>query len=176
MTFALTEEQVRDARVGKAVRLSGRGAGHDEWLTPPRILMALGTFDLDPCAPTVRPWPTARFHIAPPTNGLTAKWSGRVWLNPPFSQVAQWIGRLASHGDGIALVTARTSTRWFQDIAWKRAHSALFLRGKPRFFRVDGTPAASDIGSPVVLFAFGEKNARALAESALAGVLVKCLG
>ena len=29
--------------------------GTVEWLTPPKILDALGPFDLDPCAPVVRP-------------------------------------------------------------------------------------------------------------------------
>jgi hypothetical protein len=28
---------------------------NDEWLTPPEILAKLGEFDLDPCAPVVRP-------------------------------------------------------------------------------------------------------------------------
>ena len=32
--------------------------GKDEWLTPPEIIKALGTFDLDPCASTTRSWPT----------------------------------------------------------------------------------------------------------------------
>ena len=33
--------------------------GKDEWLTPPEIIKALGTFDLDPCASSTRPWPRA---------------------------------------------------------------------------------------------------------------------
>jgi hypothetical protein len=39
-------------------------ANHNEWLTPPEILIALGEFDLDPCAPTpsTRPWSTAHTH------------------------------------------------------------------------------------------------------------------
>lgn len=36
-----------------------KNGGHDEWLTPPEILRALGEFDLDPCAPVVRLWETA---------------------------------------------------------------------------------------------------------------------
>ena len=39
-----------------------KNGGHDEWLTPPNILLALGAFDLDPCAPIVRPWDTAALH------------------------------------------------------------------------------------------------------------------
>jgi hypothetical protein len=40
-----------------------KNGGHDEWLTPPEIVKALGTFDLDPCAPAVRPWDTAKRHF-----------------------------------------------------------------------------------------------------------------
>lgn len=41
---------------------TGRTIGHPEWLTPRNIVDALGPFDLDPCAPIVRPWPTAVQH------------------------------------------------------------------------------------------------------------------
>lgn len=34
-------------------------ADTDEWLTPPQLLKCLGPFDLDPCSPVDRPWPTA---------------------------------------------------------------------------------------------------------------------
>lgn len=36
---------------------------NDEWLTPPEIVSALGPFDLDPCSPVERPWPTAAQHF-----------------------------------------------------------------------------------------------------------------
>ena len=36
--------------------------GKDEWLTPPYVIEALGSFDLDPCSPIKRPWPTAKEH------------------------------------------------------------------------------------------------------------------
>ena len=37
--------------------------GKYEWLTPKHITDALGEFDLDPCAPIVRPWETAWNHF-----------------------------------------------------------------------------------------------------------------
>lgn len=58
--------------------------GKDEWLTPPEIIKALGQFDLDPCAPVVRPWDTAERHYSIKDNGLMLPWSGRVWCNPPY--------------------------------------------------------------------------------------------
>lgn len=51
-----------------------------EWLTPPEIIQALGPFDLDPCAPIVRPWDTAQTYYTIDDNGLLKEWFGRVWL------------------------------------------------------------------------------------------------
>lgn len=54
------------------------------WLTPKWLLDELGEFDLDPCAaPEPRPFPTAKKMISEKDGcGLSAKWEGRVWLNP----------------------------------------------------------------------------------------------
>lgn len=101
------------------------------WLTPPNIIKALGEFDLDPCAPTHRPWPTARTHYCQPSDdGLSLPWFGRVWLNPPYgTQTGKWLSKLADHGNGIAIVFARTETRdWLRHI-WNRADAILFLHG-----------------------------------------------
>ena len=56
----------------------------DEWLTPPDLLEKLGTFDLDPCSPIVRPWDTAKHHYTIHDDGLSQTWFGRVWCNPPY--------------------------------------------------------------------------------------------
>ncbi|WP_223160903.1 phage N-6-adenine-methyltransferase [Salinicola aestuarinus] len=86
----------------------------DEWLTPPSILEALGSFDLDPCSPVERPWDTASEHLTLHDDGLSAAWRGRVWLNPPYGrETGLWLEKLAEHGDGIALVFARTETEMF---------------------------------------------------------------
>lgn len=72
----------------------------DEWLTPRHILDALGAFDLDPCAPQVRPWETAARHYSIFDNGLAQYWEGRVWCNPPYGlEAARWLcGLMAWHG------------------------------------------------------------------------------
>ena len=51
---------------------------NDEWLTPPEIVRACGQFDLDPCAPIVRPWDTAARHFTVEDDGLAQSWDGRV--------------------------------------------------------------------------------------------------
>jgi hypothetical protein len=95
-------------------------------LTPPHVLAALGgadSFDLDPCAaPLPRPWPTARRMISLPDNGLMVRWSGRVFLNPPYTgnEIGRWLARLAEHGEGVALINATTETEAFQRFVWER--------------------------------------------------------
>jgi DNA N-6-adenine-methyltransferase (Dam) len=149
----------------------------DTWLTPPEILAALGPFDLDPCAaPDPRPWPTAARHIGRPDDGLAATWSAddRVWLNPPYGpQTGRWLGRLADHGRGTALVFARTETSWFAETVWGAASGALFLRGRIRFCRPDGRRSADNSGAPSVLLAYGEDDARRLAGAGLDGTFVR---
>jgi hypothetical protein len=107
----------------------------NDWLTPPRIISALGRFDVDPCAHPQQFFATAARMIAPPEDGLSAEWIGRVWLNPPYgSALKSWIARLARHGNGIALVPARTEVEsWFWPFVWEGADAILFLRGRLYF-------------------------------------------
>lgn len=143
----------------------------DEWLTPPEILGALGDFDLDPCAPVVRPWPTATEHYT--EGGLQKPWHGRVWCNPPYGLEAKpWLENLANHGNGIALIFARTETEMFFNQGWARADGLLFLRGRLHFHYVSGARAAANAGAPSVLLAYGLNNVLALELSGLRGALV----
>lgn len=149
------------------------GYNRETWLTPPGILAALGAFDLDPCAaPSPRPWPTAGRHVELPEDGLSIEWEGRVWCNPPYgAQAATWLDKLATHGNGIALVFARTETAMFHEHVWPRAHGLFFLRGRIAFCDRSGKPAMS-AGAPSVLIAYGATNAVALKDCALDGHFV----
>lgn len=148
--------------------------GKDEWLTPPEILAALGEFDLDPCAPVTRPWDTARQHYTAFDNGLSKPWEGRVWLNPPYgNEATNWLARLAAHGNGIALIFARTETQAFFDTVWSKADALLFLRGRLHFHHVSGERADNNAGAPSVLVAYGRQNADALKGCGLDGAFVQ---
>jgi len=146
----------------------------DTWLTPPGILQALGPFDLDPCAaPEPRPWSTAARHITRPDDGLTETWHGRVWLNPPYSaDVGPWVGRLAGHGCGTALVFARTETSWFVDYVWRKATALLFVAGRLHFCYPDGQTAEANAGAPSALVAYGQGDASRLLGSGIEGAYV----
>lgn len=160
--------------------MSGIGGHHqphrgrtDEWLTPPSILERLGAFDLDPCSPTNRPWPTAATHYTTNDDGLSLPWAGRVWLNPPYGpECGKWLEKLAAHGDGIALIFARTDTDAFHRHVFGAANALLFLRGRLHFHRVDGSRAKANAGGPSVLVAYGERNVISLVRCQLDGQIV----
>lgn len=156
--------------LGSHQRSVGKSQVH---LTPKRIIDILGPFDLDPCAATVRPWDCAANNIIEADDGLSQPWDGRVWLNPPFDryQVAKWIQRLAEHGDGIALVHARTEAAWFEPI-WRHAVLLLFLADRVKFCRPDGSEQPANSGAPVVLAAFGLECALRLRVSGFSGAYV----
>ena len=146
------------------------------WLTPPEIIDALGVFDLDPCA--YPGWATANRLICLQHggNGLTEDWSGRVWLNPPYDDTWTWLSKLADHSQGTALIFARTETRGFVQQVWERADALLFLHGRLKFFRPDGTRAPRNAGAPSVLVAYGPTDAKMLRNCGLAGSFVTLRG
>lgn len=156
--------------LGSHQRAIGRSQVH---LTPRWLIDALGPFDLDPCAADPRPWDCARRNLTAADDGLAHDWTGRVWLNPPFDrrEVARWIERLACHGDGIALLHARTETTWFRPV-WSRADGILFLARRLHFCRPDGTEQPANSGAPPVLAAFGAANYAALRRAKIPGNLV----
>ena len=144
----------------------------DEWLTPPSILERLGSFDLDPCSPIARPWSTAAKHFTVEDDGLLQLWSGRVWLNPPYGkQTWKWLNKLALHGDGITLIFARTETEGFSRFVWGSASAVLFLKGRVKFFHVDGSEGRV-APAPSVLVAYGSDNSAALKNSGIAGKFI----
>jgi hypothetical protein len=142
-------------------------------ITPRWILDALGVFDLDPAAADPRPWACARRNYTEADDGLSRRWVGRTFLNPPFDRrvVGQWIQRLADHGRGTALLHARTEAGWFEPI-WAHASGILFLADRIHFYKPDGSEQPANSGAPAVLVAFGQEDLERLRQSGISGVLV----
>ncbi len=140
------------------------------WLTPPALKEPLGFFDLDPCAAINQPWRTANHHYTINGDGLKQHWFGRVWLNPPYGlEAAAWLEKLAKHGNGIALIFARTETKMFFDHVWNKAHSLLFIEGRLHFHNAEGIRAKTNAGAPSVLIAYGNNNADILENCGIKG-------
>ena len=101
----------------------------DHWATPKDTYDALNTefeFDFDPCP------------LLSQESGLMVRWAGRVFCNPPYSHIAEFLKKGLFHlaaGDCALLVyllPARTDTRWFHDYCM-RAGEIRFLRGRLKF-------------------------------------------
>jgi len=147
--------------------------GKDIWLTPPEIVKSLGIFDLDPCAAVDQPWQTAKRHFTIVDDGLKQTWFGRVWMNPPYgSEAKKWLKKLVDHGNGMALIFARTETQAFFDYVWDKADAILFLKGRITFYNRDGTKAPNCSGAPSCLVAYGKENVDALKQCGLEGKLL----
>jgi hypothetical protein len=158
------------------------GALHDptvrsvEWWTPPHIFEALGLqFDLDPCAPIGGvPWIPATRSYSILDDGLSQPWRDRVFLNPPYGrETAKWVGRLAEHGNGVALVFTRTDAKWAQ-AAMRQADAVCFLAGRLSFHDGSGRiRKGHNAANGSMLLAYGEECADAVLDCGL-GVAYGC--
>ena len=138
------------------------------WLTPKPIVEALGVFDLDPCGAPGHSLATETFQIDEGQDGLVLPWTGRVWLNPPYGNLtAPFLGKLANHGKGTALVFARTETKMFFEHVWPKASGILFLKGRISFLDSKGVQAKANSGAPSVLISYGDADSQALKNSGL---------
>lgn len=156
--------------------MSNTGFAHEssrnesvEWYTPPEVFSGLGLiFDLDPCSPGAgKSHVPALKHYTVEDDGLTSSWNGTVWMNPPYgTQTPKWMERLAEHGDGIALVFARTDVKWFQEHA-TRADLICFISGRVRFYQGNTESRGGTPGAGSMLVAYGKKAADAVRRSGL---------
>lgn len=101
----------------------------DHWSTPDETYRALDSefyFNFDPCP------------LNSTDDGLKRKWVGRVFCNPPYSKIGEFIRKgLYDLAEGdvealVFLVPARTDTRWFHDYVMPAAEIR-FLRGRLKF-------------------------------------------
>jgi hypothetical protein len=147
------------------------------WTTPPEVLEVLypivgGSFDLDPCSP-VRRGPgapvRAKARYTAQDDGLSRPWRGRsVFLNPPYGrELGAWMAKArGEHLSGragliVALVPARTDTRWWHDSVIGEADVWL-LKGRLSFG--DGT-AAAPFPSAIVVWGATDDTRTSLGEA-----------
>jgi hypothetical protein len=140
-----------------------------EWLTPPDLVKKLGEFDLDPCCPVNAPFYHAKNNFNETHDGLNKKWEGRVYMNPPYGKgMEKWLEKLKKHGNGIALIFARTETKCFFEHIWYDADAVLFVKGRIKFYHVKGQQGGS-AGAPSIFIAYGINNAELLRMSNIEG-------
>jgi hypothetical protein len=124
------------------------------WMTPRYIvdgvIEIMDEIDIDPCSNSLSsPNVPAKIVYTEKEDGLTKPWNGRIYMNPPYGgEIRKWAkkwyheykeGRMDM---GIALVAARTDTRW-----WKyfndTASAACFVSGRIKFISSNGLSSGS---------------------------------
>ena len=125
------------------------GNGDDEWNTPKHFIDAsrevMGDIDLDPATnPAANAVVGAKRIFTIKEDGLVQPWSGRVWMNPPYSheKIALFVNKLVTHvltGDvtaAIVLVNNTSATRWFATLH-RHSDSVCFPTGRLKFWKSD---------------------------------------
>src|SRR5690606_37002574 len=131
--------------------MSSSASAH--WCTPEEVLnlvYTVGDIALDPCSNDHSIVVSKRFNTPEQENGLALEWSaiaqeaggGLVFVNPPYGrEISKWVKKCviesARGAEIIALVGARTETKWFQEWIFPTAQSVCFWKGRITF--IDGT-------------------------------------
>jgi hypothetical protein len=90
-------------------------------------------------------------------------------MNPPYGKgMEKWLEKLKKHGNGIALIFARTETKCFFEHIWYDADAVLFVKGRIKFYHVNGQQGGS-AGAPSIFIAYGINNAELLRMSNIEG-------
>jgi len=91
------------------------------------------------------------------TDGLLMEWTGRVWLNPPYSNILPWVLKLAAHDNGILLVPAKSTDSIWGQLVLQTAEAILFFRGRLLFHYINGEKSKGAWG-PSMLAAYGKRQ------------------
>jgi ParB family chromosome partitioning protein len=143
-----------------------QGTGENEWFTPPKYVElardVLGAIDLDPAThEAAQAVIKAARYFTKTDDGLAQEWHGRVWLNPPYSEIEDWVVKMLAERAvgrvtaGIMLTHNYADTAWFQD-ALAAVDAVCFKRRRVEFYKVDGTTANPTQGQ--TFFYFGDET------------------
>ena len=109
----------------------------NEWATPQRMFDELNEefqFSLDPCA--TQDNAKCSKYFTKEVDGLSQSWDGeKVFMNPPYGrEIGKWVQKMATSklSLGVALLPARTDTKWFHDYILGKAEIR-FVKGRLKF-------------------------------------------
>ena len=134
---------------------------HQEWETPPEMFDELNRvfkFTLDVCAHEGNHKLDNYFSVE--DNGLEKDWSGSCFMNPPYGrEIEQWIKKAYEETlkgvKVVALIPARTDTKWFQ-YCWK-ADYLYFIKGRVKFLKDGKNDGSATFPSVIVVWNHKDK-------------------
>ena len=125
------------------------------WETPVDLFNRLDrvfNFELDVCAVDA----TAKCdrYFTPKIDGLSQKWEGNCWMNPPYGrEQIKWITKANEEGcNVVCLIPARPDTKVWHEVIFKYAKAICFIKGRLKFGNAkDSAPF------PSAIVVFGEE-------------------
>jgi len=144
----------------------------DEWGTPQEFFDKLDAefdFTLDPCANFERKLKTMNMYDKH-TDGLSCRWFGRVFVNPPYSgnNIEKWVRKVNSEFerdecDAIVMLipTTKTGTKWFRGLVLDKGVEIRFVTGRINFVPLAGQPNNSNPLYSMILIWRKDKHDRA---------------
>ncbi|NIO83410.1 MAG: adenine methyltransferase [Candidatus Aminicenantes bacterium] len=127
----------------------------DDWETPPALFDQLNKefkFTLDVAARADNA--KCKKFFSPADDALKKTWRGNCFLNPPFSLAAAFVKKaheeaLAGRATTVALLAARTDTKWFHQWVYRSGAEIRFLKGRVKFV---GARSAAPFPSMIVIW------------------------
>lgn len=142
-------------------------SGENEWYTPPEFIeaarQAMGSIDTDPASSDIANQTVkAKTYFTIEDNGLICRWTGNVWLNPPYSQpqVSDFtkltVGRYLNGEieQACILVNNATETEFFQRML-AFCSAVCFPKSRIKFIDPEGNPSGAPLQGQAILY-FGE--------------------
>lgn len=122
-------------------------SGNNEWYTPKEHVDTakdvMGGIDLDPASNDLaQSYIKAKQYFTEKDDGLTRKWIGKVWLNPPYSRglMDKFIEKLVGEKEVssyICLVNSSTDTKWCH-LLMDNADAMCLTKGRISFLDENG--------------------------------------
>lgn len=149
------EDDLKDAFVDGEEKQEYRHVSDDsyEWYTPADHVEAarelMGGIDLDPASCIeAQANVKASVYYTKETDGLAQKWTGRVWMNPPYCmpEIDKFTGRIIEEykagkvAQAVVLTNNSTDTAWFHRLL-EQSDLVCLTRGRVKFWGPNGSAA-----------------------------------
>ena len=97
-------------------------------------------------------------HFTIESDGLSNKWKGNVFCNPPYGkEIGLWVKKayeesLTNDGVIVLLIPARTDTRYWHDYIFGKAKDIRFLKGRLKFELNGEAKQSAPFPSAVIIY------------------------
>jgi ParB family chromosome partitioning protein len=157
--------------IQKAKAHVSHNSGQNEWYTPPEFIESArnvfsGKIDCDPASCEIaNATVQALVYYTKEDDGLSQKWRGNVWMNPPYAQplISQFSDAVADKylakeiKSAIVLVNNATETAWFQRMV-ESSTAICFPKARIKFMDPQGNRTGAPLQGQAILYMGSKAN------------------